>query len=129
MPDLLKKGPLTDMLLNGLLPLVAGSILYSTRSILPTRSFIINQLPDGLWAYAFISCILIIWNRQINLFWIITAFLISILFEIFQYLQFITGTGDLWDMLTYFLAAGLALLFNKLFKLKFTQPPLRTNLL
>jgi hypothetical protein len=114
----LNKGLLTDILLNVLLPLIAGAFIYYLSSILSTQGFIINQLPDGCWAYAFISCMLIIWNRQINPFWIAIAFIITSLFEVLQYLQYIQGTGDLWDIFTYFLATILALSCNRFFYTK-----------
>ena len=122
-----KKQPFTDILFNVLLPLIIGLLLYHTRSIFPLKGFMINQLPDGCWAYAFMSCILIIWDRRINQFWIWLAFIIAVFFEVLQSLQFIAGTGDAWDIFTYFLATMLVLICNKSFKRKFIPPFIPTK--
>jgi len=104
-----KKQPFTDILFNVLLPLIIGLLLYYTRS------------------FAFMSCILIIWDRRINQFWIWLAFIIAVFFEVLQSLQFIAGTGDAWDIFTYFLATMLVLICNKSFKRKFIPPFIPTK--
>jgi hypothetical protein len=72
-----------------------------------------NHLADGLWAYAFLSCILIIWDRKSNLAWIVLTIVFSILFELFQYWHLVAGTGDLWDVVVYLLFFLLALQINQ----------------
>ncbi|MBS1736314.1 MAG: hypothetical protein JSS98_06845 [Bacteroidetes bacterium] len=74
-----------------------------------------NYLPDGLWAYALQSCILIIWNRKINIIWSIAIMLFAVIFELLQYLHFINGTGDFFDIIIYFIFFGIALSANKFF--------------
>jgi hypothetical protein len=73
-------------------------------------------LPDGLWAYAFISGILIIWEREINKPWIALLFFFAICFEIMQYRHVIPGTGDLNDVLTYYTSFVIAIRSNAYFK-------------
>lgn len=102
-----------DILFNIILPLCIGALIYYFADKLNLNGFIRNQLPDGLWAYAFLSMVLIVWNRTIHITWIIIVFLISIGFEILQYLHVIKGTGDIWDIITYFVFFGLALGVNK----------------
>jgi len=111
-----------DILLNILLPLLLGVFIYKTGTILFIPMPVRNHLPDGFWAYAFISSILIIWNREINIAWITIVFIISTCFELLQYQHKIPGTGDIADIIVYFVFFTLALLLNPFFKtLIFTQ--------
>ena len=104
-----------DFLLNIILPILAGGCLYFMSFSISITGFWRNQLPDGLWAYAFISSLLIIWNRHINILWISILLIIFMFFEALQHLHFISGTGDWWDILIYFLFSTTALLTNKFF--------------
>jgi len=105
-----------DLLLNVLLPLAAGVIIYFVSRYIAVNIFIRNQLADGLWAYALMSAILIIWNRTINLFWVTIVFIFFILIEAFQYYHIIEGTADYRDVLIYFIFSSLTFLLNKYFK-------------
>ena len=118
-----KKQLVADIVINVFLPLVTGILLYYTNPISSSNGFITNQGSDGCWAYAFISLILIIWDRQINRFWIFSALISAIAFEIFQSLHFIAGTGDILDVFTYFLATAVALICNKSLKRRFIITP------
>jgi len=102
-----------DLILHTLLPLLLGCILYwfASSGILPL--FIQNHLADGLWAYAFLSCMLIIWDRKCKYHWIVLAIILSVLFELFQYFHLAAGTGDIWDVFVYLLFFLLALLINQ----------------
>lgn len=111
----MKLSPKQDILLNVLFPVLAGSCLYFMSFKLYLTGFFRNQLPDGLWAYALISSLLIIWNRQINIFYISLILIIFISFEALQYFHFISGTGDWLDILIYFSFSATALLTNKFF--------------
>ncbi len=102
-----------DITINVILPVFFGCFIYWQRSRF--SGFALNQLPDGLWAYAFISAILIVWKRQFNTMWLLIAFITFPLFEIFQYLHVIYGTGDIWDVLVYFISGYVALVSNKYF--------------
>ncbi|MGG9961266.1 hypothetical protein [Ferruginibacter sp. SUN106] len=75
----------------------------------------INHLPDGLWAYAFLSCILIIWNRQIHIPWLIVVLISFVAFEVLQSLEIINGTGDIKDIITYCTFSIIALFANSFF--------------
>ncbi|HMH23095.1 MAG TPA: hypothetical protein VK563_15025 [Puia sp.] len=79
-------------------------------------------MPDSLWAYAFISSILILWDREINMAWITLVFLISISFELLQYGHIIPGTGDFTDIVAYLLSFTIALKLNASFKTLFFTP-------
>ena len=77
-----------------------------------------NFLPDGLWAYAFTSCILIIWDRKANFIWLTMLGCFFIAFELLQSFHFVKGTGDIKDIFIYFVFGLLALITNQLYKQK-----------
>jgi hypothetical protein len=72
------------------------------------------NLPDGLWFYALLSALSIIWqdnsSRQFFL-WLLLAIMLSYLTEIFQALHFIPGTFDWNDLLAYSIAT-IIYIFN-----------------
>jgi hypothetical protein len=111
----MKYAKLTDISLNVLLPLLAGCLLYIYTGNRYESLVTNNHLSDGLWAYAYISAILITWNRKIHLPWIITIFLSAIAFEFMQYRQWVPGTGDIWDVVTYFIFMACAIKSNQFF--------------
>jgi hypothetical protein len=115
-----------DTILNVLLPVIAGAVIYYLSGEGQVKGFTRNQLPDGLWAYAFFSSILIIWQRKIHVFWMTMVFLVFVLFEIFQYLHFIKGTGDIFDVIIYFVFACIALIPNQQLQKKFYTKPKQT---
>ena len=106
----------SDILLNIILPLLLGIGLYRAAGMVALPSLVRNYLPDGLWAYAFLSSILLIWDRAINIAWIIATFLLAIGYEGAQYEHLIPGTGDIFDVITYFLFFSVALRLNMFFK-------------
>ena len=112
-----------DLVINVILPLLLGYFIYHMGDAGRISALIKNHLPDGLWAYSFITAILIIWNRQVNGLWIVIACLLSAGFELLQYFHWIAGTGDIIDMIAYLLFTGLALLINhysrKMYSIKF----------
>lgn len=113
------------MILNVALPVMAGSLLYLLPLTAHSLQFLRNYLPDGLWAYAFFSCILIIWERHINFIWVFIVVLIVATFEWLQSAHIIRGTGDLIDLAVYLAFGGLALSINKYFlKLQSKSKPL-----
>ena len=106
-----------DVLLNILLPLVLGVLLYGSADHLPL--LLKYYLADGLWAYAFVSSLLVIWERKINLFWISMAIATAAGFEILQYRQVVAGTGDVYDLLTYIVFITTAISLNRFFTKQF----------
>jgi len=119
----MKFGKRSDILLNVLLPLLLGLFIYWSANSLFISALIRNYLPDGLWAYAFISGILLIWDRALHMTWIILVFLTAIGYEFLQYLHVVPGTGDIKDIITYFLFFTIALLLNNFFKTVTLRPP------
>jgi len=108
----MKISPRTDLLINVLLPLILGVLIYGTTDTLSIPRLVSNYLPDGLWAYSLLSAVLLIWKRKVVTGWIIAAFLLAVAFETGQYNHYLPGTGDLFDVLTYFLFFTLALILN-----------------
>lgn len=104
-----------DIGLNVLCPLLIGALFYIGGDNSGVNKFIRNHLPDGLWAYALISSILIIWNRQIQRFWIYMAYLIFLGLELLQHFQIINGTADVLDVVVYFVCSVTGILLNKYF--------------
>jgi hypothetical protein len=89
------------ILVHVVCPLFIGLAIYYFASSIAFTYFIKNHLADGLWAYAFVSAILLIWERQVNWFWIGIVVLVAFLFECFQFLRIIPGTGDIFDFIVY----------------------------
>jgi len=104
-----------DIILNGFLPLVIGLFIY----FLPIGQFVRNHLPDGFWAYSLTSMILILWRRKFNFLWLSIIILCFFIFEFFQQIKLIQGTGDIIDVICYLIFFTIALITNNYFKLKF----------
>ena len=71
-------------------------------------------LPDLLWCFSFCSILNAIYlpKRLGILVCGAAAILLGILWEAMQYSRIVSGTGDLWDILTYLLAALLSTIIN-----------------
>jgi hypothetical protein len=115
----MRNGKPLDLLCNVFLPILLGVGIYKLSYCYGFTKLLTNYLPDGLWAYAFLSALLFIWDRQINKVWILLAFGIAIGFELLQYLQVLGGTGDFFDIVVYSLSFTVVLLLNNFFKTKF----------
>ena len=78
-------------------------------------SFIKNNLPDGLWLYAFIKTLEMIWKKhsEIAMYgWFGIATLLAVLSEFLQKWKIIPGTFDMDDMLIYQIVFVICLLQN-----------------
>lgn len=111
---------LQDLLLNVFLPLTLGAIIYLTGWSFIDSTFFKNHVADACWAYAFGSVLLILWDRNIPVYWLCLTFLISVVFEYLQAAAWLNGTGDFYDVITYFISIKLCILFNSFFKKQFT---------
>jgi hypothetical protein len=108
-----------DLIFNIIIPVFLGFAFYYYKNTIHFNSFIKNHFADGLWAYAFYSSLLIIWNRQIKWIWLLLALLSSFTFEYFQFIHIIPGTGDWIDVYTYLIFFIVVLLLNNFFKHQF----------
>ena len=111
---------LLDIIVTVLLPIIAGTSIYFFKNIIELPpSFITHYLADGLWAFSFINAILIVWNRHLSRGWLMMIVFIFIAFEVLQHFEVINGTGDIYDILTYFIFAFIAVITNRYFKKQF----------
>jgi hypothetical protein len=84
-------------------------------------NWVIYNLPDGLWFYALISTLALIWDDKSSKyfnFWFFSAIILSYLSEFFQALHLIPGTFDWRDLFAYSIAV---IIYNFTF-LKFHKP-------
>jgi hypothetical protein len=65
---------------------------------------------------------LIIWDRQVNYYWLFIVVVFFTTYEALQYNQLIKGTGDIWDIVTYLLATFIAITLNTFVKKYFYKP-------
>jgi hypothetical protein len=112
----MKYRKLYDLLLTVFAPLLAGLFVYRVEQYIAIPAIIRYYVPDGLWAYAFGSCMLIVWERKIHWGWIGGAVMVSVMYELGQYYHFIPGIGEVQDVMTYLFFFSLALLSNAFFK-------------
>lgn len=103
---------LLDIIINVFLPIVLGITIYLLKAF-QDFTVVRNYIPDGLWAYALVSSLLIIWERKIKTQWITICIMMFLMFEIFQYFEILDGTGDIIDIIIYFFFSFLALFTNK----------------
>lgn len=113
-----------------LVPLILGTCIYAiarpeSTIVLSGRgmtkafklpSWVIYNLPDGLWLFSLLNCLYLIWHRnssRTKLIWIMSAFLLAVLTEVFQKYHIITGTFDYVDILAYCLALIISSVCNK----------------
>ena len=71
--------------------------------------WVVFHLPDGLWAFAFVSVFLIIWEKNINkknIFWLLMPLISSVIIEISY------GTFDYVDLYFILIGGTLPLLYN-----------------
>jgi len=107
-------------LLHTIVPILFGTIIYAlwrglhfidaTEKYFPLLSsaklpdWLQYNLPDGLWLYALLSAITLVWkgNSSKHFFaWMLLAIILSYLTEVFQALHFIPGTFDWKDLVAY----------------------------
>jgi len=105
-----------DIFTNIFAPLLLGHLLYDLKNSVALPNLIANHVHDGLWAYAFANTVLIIWQRKIHVVWLCLAFTTSMVFEMLQHLHQIGGTGDVYDVVTYFASFLIAIAVNHYFK-------------
>ena len=110
-----------DIFANIFLPVFLGILIYLFPDQFDHIKLIRNQVPDGLWAYAFSSSIFIVWNRQISWIWLVAVVVVCIFCEVLQFAEVIPGVADIWDIAAYFLFLFFSLLTNNFLKPKYTQ--------
>ena len=90
--------------LNLLIPFQENLIRFE---IVNAPNWVKYNLPDGLWLYALLSSITIIWGGYPSIqliLWLFSTIILSYISEAFQAIHFIQGTFDWKDCFAYFLA-------------------------
>ena len=75
-------------------------------------SFFRYNLPDGLWLYASMMSMVLIWRKTINwhsVFWIILLPILALFTEGVQFFKPAYGTFDYYDVVAYLVATVLAM--------------------
>ena len=65
------------------------------------NSFILYNLPDGLWMLSFCLLLILIWqntSKSSAYTWLIIGFAMGILYEVSQYFGVVSGTFDIIDV-------------------------------
>ncbi len=118
-------GTLLYFLLGGKGTVLSNSFIFLTenKSILALKEqlqtnfsppdFLIYQLPDALWAYAFCVSLLLIWQEQKAALVAFIAFALCFFYETMQYMKWTAGTFDWWDVGVMGLACGCAFYLNR----------------
>ena len=79
------------------------------------------NLSDALWMYSLSSCVFLLFEKKIKETGSVKFFLIpliGIIFELLQKIEFVPGTFDYSDMISYFIAYILSILAFKYIRLK-----------
>ncbi len=66
------------------------------------------NLPDGIWLYSLLSSLFLIWKDMLSkhlIAGILIVLFLSFISEVFQYLDVIPGTFDVYDLVSYLIAA------------------------
>lgn len=114
-----------------LVPLLIGACLYvffrgiprlqlqsyfNIQSYFIGAQFILYSLPDGLWLYALLSAMHLIWasEQRNKMIWVLCICSATLSTEVLQNRQLLPGVFDWLDLLAYFLAMILFFNINKI---------------
>ena len=73
-------------------------------------NYILFNYPDGVWIYSFVSLMLILWKKiksNFKYFWYFIAPILGIFAEIGQYINWVPGTFDFFDLIFFLLGSFL----------------------
>jgi len=87
----------------------------------PLSEWFIYSLPYGLWLYAFIFTLVLIWGIQLktnNILWFLTPIIIGVSGELGQYFNIIPGTFDFIDLITCVIFSIIPFLIIKSFNIE-----------
>lgn len=76
-------------------------------------TWIVYNLPDGLWAFSFVGCVILIQKKARSQYlgrWLCLCLAIMVLFEFAQHIDLIRGTADLLDVAFYLIFGIIAYL-------------------
>ena len=117
-------------ILCSIIALIAGGLIYmffrpdthignifhqqNLAQLIPIGNFGRFHLPDFLWGLSLSCCLVAVNNPQFKGVILCSAisFLCGCIWELLQYLEIIRGTGDLYDVIMYFLSSALCIIIN-----------------
>ena len=80
-------------------------------------SWVLYNLPDGLWTFASTYALLLIWKKEDGiqaLIWISIPLLLALGLEFGQFFSYLSGSFDTKDLIAYFVGFLLSLVVQKL---------------
>ncbi len=95
---------------------MVGVVIYRFKPLLSAT--ITNYLPDGLWAFSFTLTLLSMNQRPTIEMILLMVFGGSLIIELLQYLNVVSGTFDWIDLLVYFLFSIFSVIVHRLFEFK-----------
>jgi hypothetical protein len=76
------------------------SMRAASKNYLLLPDWFYYALPDGLWTYAFTSSFILIWGNSTGLkYWLAIPLFLSLIPEVLQFFNLLTGTFDWNDLL------------------------------
>lgn len=98
---------------EGFLPIEKVRMLFNLKN----SDFLNYYFPDFLWAFSYYYGVRFVLhpNGKMHIAAVIVA-VSGILWELFQYLKIVKGTGDFYDVLMYLIAVVFAVLIEKILK-------------
>ncbi|RYY38631.1 MAG: hypothetical protein EOO08_13560 [Chitinophagaceae bacterium] len=115
---------LLDIGLTVCLPLLLGCGCYAFAFESWFPDLLRSHGADALWAFAFMSLLLIVWERSPQRSWLFAPFAVAAAYEGAQALYWLPGTADGADLFSYAVFFGLALLLNQFLQIPKTKLPL-----
>lgn len=103
---------LTDYMGPSFLALRNYTLAY--RELIP--SFILYNFPDFCWVFSYTLIMIEIWNEESHCegqIWVSFAFILAAGGEIGQFLNFVPGTFDKFDLLAFILGLTIPIFFIK----------------
>ena len=80
-------------------------------------SWVLYNLPDGLWTFAFTYALLLIWKKEEGtqaLVWVSIPLLLALGFEFGQFFSYLSGSFDIKDVIAYFIGFLLSLALQEI---------------
>jgi hypothetical protein len=93
------------------------SIRAASENYLLLPDWFYYALPDGLWTYAFTSSFILIWGNSTGLkYWLAIPLFLSLIPEVLQFFNLLTGTFDWNDLFFQLFGFILSIIYFKFLK-------------